>query len=496
MGVRKQLVAPHTWTDVRAFPRYEETGTPTTVGAFVDAARASLARRYDQSGGVAPPPRAVEADFWHEWAAGAARGNGALASHYANDVEGSLFAATATGCPLASSPWNLRRLPLEAWSLLASLAGPAAVRGVSTPMLYIGELFAHFAWHVEDAALFSISYAHAGDAKVWYGVGARDADALEGAIARGTYAPGLPSRRRARSALPPTAPLTDADRAATTATLTAKTTLVPPDQLARAGVRVRRAIQTAGTFVVTFPRAYHAGFCAGVHVGEAVNFAPPVRLLHALDAADRHRALHTPALVDVAGMVLARARALVEHAAHGGLPPACAKAAAVAWNAAAARVEWQVDHLTRVHGAVAGPVADCVGACAQCGSPPRCAWVRLAGAVPALAPADGCWSKKRWQRGDIVCIDCAYAAAAAAKRPAAGGLVGADVARTADYESVLCALGCGATARPPLAAALTLDAWLPTAGLTRLLGGDARTLRSVCDVDVVVAAAAAARLVP
>ena len=88
------------------------------------------------------------------------------------------------------------------------------------------------------------------------------------------------------------------------------------------------------------------------------------------------------------------------------------------------------------------------------------------------------------------------AQSAAAKHPAAGGLAGADVARTADYEGALRALGCGAAARPPLAAALALDAWLPTAGLTRLLCGDARTLRSVCDVDAVVAAAAAARLAP
>ena len=34
-----------------------------------------------------------------------------------------------------------------------------------------------------------------------------------------------------------------------------------------------RAVQSPGEFIVTFPRAYHAGFSNGYCVGEAVNFA-------------------------------------------------------------------------------------------------------------------------------------------------------------------------------------------------------------------------------
>ena len=42
-----------------------------------------------------------------------------------------------------------------------------------------------------------------------------------------------------------------------------KTTMFPPSVLLQHGIPVYKALQKPGEFVVTFPRAYHAGFSNG-----------------------------------------------------------------------------------------------------------------------------------------------------------------------------------------------------------------------------------------
>jgi hypothetical protein len=49
--------------------------------------------------------------------------------------------------------------------------------------------------------------------------------------------------------------------------------MINPSTFVSAGVKVTRALHTPGTFIVTFPQAYHAGFSIGWNVAEAVNFA-------------------------------------------------------------------------------------------------------------------------------------------------------------------------------------------------------------------------------
>ncbi|KAL0357399.1 UNVERIFIED_CONTAM: Lysine-specific demethylase [Sesamum calycinum] len=117
--------------------------------------------------------------------------------------------SSSPGDPLGNSRWNLKKLSRLPKSILRLLE--TSIPGVTEPMLYIGMLFSMFAWHVEDHYLYSINYHHCG-AKTWYGI---------------------------------------------------------PGQLSI----LKRAVQKPGEYVITFPRAYHAGFSHGFNCGEAVNFA-------------------------------------------------------------------------------------------------------------------------------------------------------------------------------------------------------------------------------
>ncbi|GKE40745.1 lysine-specific demethylase JMJ706-like protein isoform X2, partial [Tanacetum coccineum] len=125
-------------------------------------------------------------------------------------------------------------------------------------MLYIGMLFSMFAWHVEDHYLYSINYHHCGAPKTWYGVPGHAALDFEKVVRQKVYTHDILS--------------TDGEDGAFDVLL-GKTTIFSPNILLQNGVPVYRAIQKPGEYVVTFPRAYHAGFSHGFNCGEAVNFA-------------------------------------------------------------------------------------------------------------------------------------------------------------------------------------------------------------------------------
>ncbi|VDQ11539.1 unnamed protein product [Trichobilharzia regenti] len=92
-----------------------------------------------------------------------------------------------------------------------------------------------------------------GEPKTWYGVPTNSADAFELAM---------------RSEVPELF-VNSPDL------LHHMTTMVSPHRLQAYGVPVYRLDQMVGEFVVTFPRAFHAGFNQGFNFAEAVNFCPP-----------------------------------------------------------------------------------------------------------------------------------------------------------------------------------------------------------------------------
>lgn len=190
----------------------------------------------------------------------------------------------------ARTGWNLVNWP-HVPSCITRLI-PDDIAGINVPWLYVGMLFSTFAWHVEDNYLFSVNYMHAGAGKLWYGVPSHEADAMERAI---------------QEAHP-------AAFAKTADVLHHVTLMMSPAALAERGIKVRRTVQHAGEFIVTYPRSFHAGFSLGFNVGEACNFASSHWLSWGRLALENYRVLPVPRssvtcldklVVDLAGYTVA-----------------------------------------------------------------------------------------------------------------------------------------------------------------------------------------------
>ncbi|XP_078442490.1 lysine-specific demethylase JMJ706-like isoform X2 [Wolffia australiana] len=206
------------------------SGKNYTFREFEKMASKEFYRKYSTAGCL--PSKFMEQEFWREISQGRSD-----CVEYACDIDGSAF-SSSLGDQLGRSKWNLK--------------------GVTDPMLYIGMLFSMFAWHVEDHYLYSINYHHCGASKTWYGVPGQAADDLERVVQEHVYSHQIfPSEKEEEASN----------------ILAEKTTMFPPSILMEHGVPVYKAVQRPGEFVITFPRAYHAGFSHGFNCGEAVNFA-------------------------------------------------------------------------------------------------------------------------------------------------------------------------------------------------------------------------------
>ncbi|KAL7606928.1 hypothetical protein Lser_V15G15609 [Lactuca serriola] len=208
-------------------------------------ANRATANKYCLSGCL--PSAYLEKEFWHAMT----RGNKGTVEYGVN-VDGSAFSSSSND-HLANTKWNLKKLPRLQKSALHWIKN--SVPGLTDPMLYIGMLFSMFAWHVEDHYLYSINYHHCGAPKTWYGVPGSAAHEFEEAIQHHAYSKQIISKNGAFELL------------------AEKTTMFPPNILLQNHVPVYKLVQLPGEFVVTFPRAYHAGFSHGFNCGEAVNFA-------------------------------------------------------------------------------------------------------------------------------------------------------------------------------------------------------------------------------
>ncbi|XP_076344166.1 lysine-specific demethylase 5A-like isoform X2 [Tachypleus tridentatus] len=202
------------------------------------------------------PTSVVEKEFWRLVKAV----NEDVCVEYGADIHtlehGSGFPTKTSKCfssdeeEYVTSGWNLNNLPVLEDSVLRHIN--ADINGMKIPWVYVGMCFATFCWHNEDHWSYSINYLHWGEPKTWYGVPGEEAEVFEEAM------------RDAAPELFETQP----------DLLHQLVTILNPNILMAAGVHIYRMDQYAGEFVLTFPRAYHAGFNQGYNFAEAVNFCP------------------------------------------------------------------------------------------------------------------------------------------------------------------------------------------------------------------------------
>lgn len=170
------------------------------------------------------------------------------------------------------SGWNLNNIARIDDSVLRHLDVP--INGINVPWLYFGMLFSTFCWHNEDNYLYSINYSHLGANKQWYGVPGSKANLVDNTVRDFLY-----MRFSEDMSL-----------------LHHLTTLISPTLLLSKNVPVFQLVQEPGTFVITFPKAFHAGFSYGFNCGEAVNFATPDWLSIGFHAEQHYRLINRPSV--------------------------------------------------------------------------------------------------------------------------------------------------------------------------------------------------------
>lgn len=130
---------------------------------------------------------------------------------------------------------------------------PPSISGMSVPWLYVGGPFSTFCWHKEDHYTMSANYSHLGAPKQWYGVPSECCEEFE---------------RRVKEMIGPDIGRKQTDLMHQLVSQIPLEDIYFGDSL----LRIYKATQRPGEFIVTFPRVYHSGFNYGLNVHEAVNF--------------------------------------------------------------------------------------------------------------------------------------------------------------------------------------------------------------------------------
>lgn len=211
-----------------------------------------------------PPEEVIENAYWRI----VEQSEETVQVHYGSDLD---VGTHGSGFPMDpeelkhASGWNLNIFAKLKNSLLYHLDEKTA--GVIEPMMYIGMLFSTFCWHVEDNNLYSINYLHQGASKTWYGIPDTSADHFE-EVMRKT----VPELFKIHPNL-----------------LFMLVTMLSPRILVQNKVPVYHTVQREGEFMITFPKAYHAGFSHGFNCAESCNFALEDWLSYGRESLERYR---------------------------------------------------------------------------------------------------------------------------------------------------------------------------------------------------------------
>ncbi|XP_069469660.1 protein Jumonji isoform X2 [Ambystoma mexicanum] len=149
--------------------------------------------------------------------------------------------------PFSRHGWNLTVLPNNSGSILRHLG---AVPGVTIPWLNIGMVFSTSCWSRDQNHLPYIDYLHTGADCIWYCIPAEEESKLDNVVHTLLQGNGTPGLQMLESNV-----------------------MISPEVLCNEGIKVHRAVQQSGQFIVCFPGSFVSKVCCGYNVSETVHFA-------------------------------------------------------------------------------------------------------------------------------------------------------------------------------------------------------------------------------